>query len=83
MNLTKIFSCLRGAKCALTRRMHVSLFGNVNTQVRCKSSEVKLGRPMAIETNRYRKLEEKIGLYGYSLLASNVTIYYSKILFIL
>ncbi|XP_018300874.1 surfeit locus protein 1 isoform X1 [Mycetomoellerius zeteki] len=68
MNLTKIFGFLRDAKCAINRRVHVSLFGNVNTQARCKSSEVKLTRPAAIETNRYRKSEEKIGLYGYSLL---------------
>ncbi|XP_071575350.1 surfeit locus protein 1 isoform X1 [Temnothorax nylanderi] len=65
MNLTKIFGLSRGVKCALDRSAHVSLFSNVNTQARCKS---KLTRPKAIETNRYRKSEETIGLYGYCLL---------------
>jgi len=71
MNLTKIFGVSRGVKCALDRGAHVSLFGNVNMQARCKSRDIKLTRPKAIETNRYRKSEDAIGLYGYSLLASN------------
>lgn len=68
MNLTKIFGVSRGAKCALDRRSHVPLFGNINTQARCKSGDIKLKRPKAIETSRYTKLEEKTGLYGYCLL---------------
>lgn len=65
MNLMKIFGTLRGA---LDRRAHISLFGNVNTQVRCKSD---LTRPKAFESNKFKKTEEPIGLYGYCLLASN------------
>lgn len=90
MNLTKIFGVSRGAKCALDRRTYVSLFSNVNMQVRCKSKQT---RPKAIETNKYRKSEDKIGVYGYCLLASNATnkiinysyskMLYSKILFML
>lgn len=82
MNLTKIFGVSRGTKYALDRT-HVSLFNNVNMQARCKS---KHARPKAIETNRYRKNEDEIGVYGYCLLASNATnkiinYSYSKILF--
>ncbi|KYM94491.1 Surfeit locus protein 1 [Cyphomyrmex costatus] len=69
MNLSKIFGFLRGANCAFNRRVHVLLSGNVNTQARYQSRDVKLTRPKAIETNKYRKPEETIGLYGYSLLA--------------
>jgi len=68
MNL-KIFGVLRNVKCALDKRVHILLFDNVNTQARCNSS--KLTRPKAIETNRYKKTEDEIGLYGYCLLASN------------
>lgn len=69
MNLTKILGILRGARCVLDRRAHVSLISNVNTQARCKSRDVKQSRPKAFETNKYRKEEEKIGLYGYCLLS--------------
>lgn len=68
MILTKIFHVSRGIKCALDKRVHVSLFGNVNTQTRYKS---KLTRPKAIVMNKYNKPEETIGLFGYCLLASN------------
>ncbi|XP_011872727.1 PREDICTED: surfeit locus protein 1 [Vollenhovia emeryi] len=62
MNLPKIVGISR-VKCVLDRKAHI--FGNVNTQVRCKG---KLTRPKAFESNRYQKSEEKIGLYGYCLL---------------
>lgn len=66
MNLTavKIFGGARAARYALDKQAHVLL------QARCKS---KITTRKAIETNRYQRSEDSIGLYGYCLLASNAT----------
>ncbi|XP_012224940.1 surfeit locus protein 1 isoform X2 [Linepithema humile] len=57
---------LKSTKCVLQKKAHVLLFRDVNKQVRYKST---MTRPKAIETNKYRRSEESIGLYGYSLLS--------------
>ncbi|KAL0099277.1 hypothetical protein PUN28_020091 [Cardiocondyla obscurior] len=66
MNITKIFKVSGSVKCASDKRVHVSLFNNINIQTRCKS---KLARPKAIEMNKYKKTEEDIRFSGYCLLA--------------
>lgn len=78
MNLTavKFFGDSRAARYVLDRRAHMLLFGDAKkTQTRCKSQKM----PKAIEMNRYQKSEEPIGIYGFCLLASNIT----NILFII
>lgn len=88
MNLTvvKMLGNSRIARYALDKRAHVSLFGNANMQVRCKSQKIMRSNK-AIEINRYQRPEESIGVYGYCLLASNTTnilmlIIYCKILYV-
>lgn len=51
-------------------KARVLLSGNVTTQARCKSITAK---PKVIIQNKYKRQDLDIGLYGYSLLASNAT----------
>lgn len=66
LSVTNIFGGLKSTKCVLQKKAHVLLFRDASKQVRYKST---LTRPKAIETNKYRRVEEPIGLYGYSLLS--------------
>ncbi|KAL6430987.1 hypothetical protein ACFW04_007034 [Cataglyphis niger] len=70
MNLMaiKMLGNSRIARYALDKRAHVSLFGNANMQVRCKSQKIMRSNK-AIEINRYQRPEESIGVYGYCLLS--------------
>lgn len=68
LSFTNIFRCSKSTKCVLRKKTHVLLFrSDANKQVRYKSI---MKKPKAIETNRYRRSEESIGLYGYCLLVS-------------
>lgn len=68
LSVTNIFRGSKSTKCVLGEKVRVLLFRDANKQIRCKST---LARPKAIETNKYRRSEEPIGLYGYSLLVSD------------
>lgn len=63
-----MFESLRNTKYILNKRARVLMFGNMNTQTRYKSITT---RPNVIIQNKYQRKELDIGLYGYSLLASN------------
>lgn len=82
MNLTvrKFCENFRITKCVFSMRARVLPFGNINIQTRCKSITT---RPKVIIKNKYERQNSDIGLYGYSLLASNVTNKYDYLQFIL
>lgn len=65
----RIFGGSRSAKCFFfDKRTHILLPNNANAQARCKNS---LTKPIAHVVNKYQRPDNSIGMYGYSLLASN------------
>ncbi|XP_029154859.1 surfeit locus protein 1 [Nylanderia fulva] len=70
MNLTaaRIFRGSRTARYVLDKGTHVLLFDDVckNMQIRCKS---KISTRKAFESNKYKRSEDSIGVYGYCLLS--------------
>lgn len=70
MNLTaaKMFGGLRTARYALDKRTHVLLFEDACKfmQTRYKS---KIARRKALESNKYKRSEDPIGVYGYCMLS--------------
>lgn len=75
----RIFESWRNIKCVLDRRTRILLFGSMN--IRSKHKDI-MKKPKFVVKDMYQRPDMNIGLYGYSLLASNATNRYDYLQFV-